>query len=95
MKGTARVGDTCSGHDSFSSRPCITGSSDVIINGKGVHRQGDSWASHDDGDSSHDGILIGGSSSVFTNGKSTGRCGDLISCGSTIATCSSNVLCGD
>lgn len=39
--------------------------------------------------------MASGSTTVFTNGKQTGRCGDPVSCGSTVATCSSDTFAGD
>jgi len=38
--------------------------------------------------------LAQGSKTVFTNNKETGRCGDPVSCGSTVQTCSENTFAG-
>lgn len=42
MPGIVRLGDVCSGHDGFPSRPNNQASSDVFVNSIGVHRVGDS-----------------------------------------------------
>lgn len=90
----ARLGDECSGHGAFPPRANTGASSDVFIEGKGVHRQGDSWASHCDPDTCHVGTTSGGSSTVFVNGEPIARIGDSVSCGSTIAEGSSSVNSG-
>jgi len=46
MPGVARENDVCSGHGCYPSRANTQWSSDVFVNGRGVHRQGDSWATH-------------------------------------------------
>jgi uncharacterized Zn-binding protein involved in type VI secretion len=50
----------------------------------GIHRQGDAWDLY--------GYLVSGSPDVIVNGKQCGRCGDPVSCGSVIITCSSDVI---
>ncbi len=91
--GCARLGDLSSGH-CFPSRPNITASSNVFINGLGSHRLGDLWGVHSCGSSSHASITVSGSSSVFVNGIPQARIGDSLSCGETILTGSSNVFSG-
>lgn len=46
MPGVARANDVCSGHGCYPSRANIEWSSDVFVNGRGVHREGDAWGSH-------------------------------------------------
>lgn len=41
MPGIVRLGDLCSGHDGYPSRPNDEASDNVFINGLGVHRLGD------------------------------------------------------
>lgn len=93
-KSVCLEGDLCTGHDGYPPRPNTSWSTDVRINGRGVHRQGDTWAEHCDGPSCHSGYLLQGSTSVYCNGLPVGRTGDPISCGSFVATGSDNVFCG-
>ncbi|UQI40969.1 PAAR domain-containing protein [Vreelandella venusta] len=90
MPAAARLADMCTGHGSCKPRPAISGSPNVFINGQAAHRVGDAWAKH----CSHSGVLAAGSSSVFVNGMPKGRVGDPVSCGSLVATGSSNVFVG-
>jgi len=95
--GIVRVGDLSTAHDCFPERPAIEGSSNVLVNGKGVVRQGDHWATHcciTDGSQCHDGVSVGASSTVFVNGKPVMRVGDAISCGSVAEQGSSDVSSG-
>ena len=94
MPGAARLGDTCTGHDGWPPRPNDSASSDVFINGKGAHRQGDHWVTHCRRRRCHDSTCACGSSTVFVNGKPLARIGDAIACGSTIASGSSDVIAG-
>lgn len=86
--------DTCTGHGSFPPRNSSGGSGNVIINGCGAHRVGDSWVSHgsDSPSSSHGGSGAAGSPNVLTNSSPQCRIGDPISCGSSMATGSGNVI---
>ena len=88
-----RLGDSCSGHDSYSPRPSVSGSTNVFVNGIPVHRIGDAWDIHS-ATSSHTGSAIGGSSTVSANGIPLCRIGDAIDCGSTMVTGSPNVFSG-
>jgi len=90
MPAATRIGDLCSGHAKAAPRPSIQGSSNVFVNGIGVHREDDGWAIH----FGHSGTLAMGSSTVYVNGKSAGRIGDPITCGSVVAQGSSNVFIG-
>jgi uncharacterized Zn-binding protein involved in type VI secretion len=89
----ARSGDICSGHGCFPPRPSVTGSETVFIDNLPAHRVGDLWKDHTCV-SVHDSVLAQGSSTVFVNGRNIGRIGDLIACGSTIATGSQTVFAG-
>lgn len=92
MPAATRLNDQCTGHGCFPPRANTSASSNVIINGKGAHRQGDSWATHCCGPPCHGGSTSSGSPSVFVNGKAKARIGDPVDCGSAIAAGSSNVF---
>lgn len=94
MAGVVRLGDICSGHAGFNPRANISASSNVFVNSIQVHRQGDSWPLHTDGNTQHPGNTVGGSSTVFVNGVPVARTGDAISCGSTCQGSSNNVNAG-
>jgi len=91
MAGVVRKGDNCSGHATFPPRAATSWSPDVFVNGLNVIRFGDSWAVHCCGIPCHGGSSAG-SGSVYVNGNVIQISGDPISCGSTHATCSSNVF---
>ena len=95
MPAVTRLGDICTGHGCFPSRPSTGGSPNVSCNGIPVHREGDSWAPHGCAVCApHGSVLEAGSSTVSVNGKSLGRIGDSVACGSSVATGSSNVFAG-
>lgn len=97
MPAVTRKGDSCTGHGTFPPRSSSGGSSNVIVNGKAAHRQGDGWSAHRSTKKPypvHGGALAGGSSTVFVNGKPLGRVGDGVSCGSAVAQGSSDVIAG-
>jgi uncharacterized Zn-binding protein involved in type VI secretion len=89
MPPVTRLADVCTGHPRHPSRPVVTASSNVFVNGRGAVREGDLWSPHN-----HIGISIGGSGTVFVNGRRLCRQGDAIDCGSMVATGSSNVFAG-
>ncbi len=97
MPKAARLGDSCTGHGCWPPRGNSGASSNVFINGKGAHRQGDSYPPHTCPSipETHAGSLAGGSSTVSINGKKAGRVGDAVSCGGSVATGSPNVFIGD
>jgi uncharacterized Zn-binding protein involved in type VI secretion len=80
------------------------GSSTVFVNGIGVVRDGDTMASHPDGDPcvaapvNHAPALSGFSGTVYANGKAMGRVGDVYNSDGhyshTISSGSSNVFAG-
>jgi uncharacterized Zn-binding protein involved in type VI secretion len=88
-----RLGDICTGHGCFPPRPCISGSENVLVNGRPQHRVGDAWAAHCCL-LCHPGALASGSSTVIVNGLGAGRIGDPVSCGSIVMTGSENVIIG-
>lgn len=95
MPNATRLGDMDTGRDACAPTALNSASSDVIINGKGAGRVGDSYAAH--GcivHSPHSGVIASGSSTVFINGKAAGRIGDSVSCGGSVAESSSNVIIG-
>jgi uncharacterized Zn-binding protein involved in type VI secretion len=77
-----RLGDLSAGHYPWPPRPNDAASTDVFVNNKGWHRQGDHWAIHC-APPCHDGTLLSGSSTVIVNNKQAGRNGDPINCPST------------
>ena len=96
MPGIVRAGDPCSGHGCWPPRANGGASGNVCVNGRGAHRKGDAWGPHTCPDipETHAGTASSGSASVFINGKAVCRIGDAISCGSTMAAGSGNVLAG-
>ena len=95
MPNATRLDDNDTGHDACPPTALVSASGNVIINGKGAGRVGDSYAAH--GcivHPSHSGTIASGSSSVFINGKAAGRVGDPVSCGGSVAEGSSNVNIG-
>ena len=95
MAAVARLGDRCTGHGDFPARANVSASTDVLINGKGAHRQGDAWSSHCNPiPVCHGSTLSGGCSTVFVNGKPLGRVGDSVACGGSVASGSPDVFAG-
>lgn len=95
MPQATRLGDNDTGHDACGPTALVSASSDVIINGKGAGRVGDSYAAHSCiAHPSHSGVIASGSGTVFINGKAAGRIGDPVSCGGSVAEGSSNVIIG-
>lgn len=93
MPAVCRMGDVCTGHGCYPSRPNVQGSPSVYANGIAVHRQSDAWAAHCCV-TCHASVLAAGSSTVFCNGLQTGRVGDPVACGSHVAMGSPNVFVG-
>ena len=95
MPSATRLGDVDTGHDACGPTALVSASSNVIINGKGAGRVGDSYAPHGCvAHPSHSGTIASGSSSVFINGKPAGRVSDSVSCGGSVAQGSSDVIIG-
>lgn len=94
MPAIVRLGDRCTGHGGYPSRPNIQASGNVFANGIGVHRVGDAWRYHCN-ISCHNGTMEQGSNNVFVNGVAVARIGDRVNCGSSAAEGSSNIFCND
>lgn len=95
MPNATRLGDMDTGHDACAPTALISASSNVIINGKGAGRVGDSYAAHGCVvHLSHSGTIASGSTTVFINGKPAGRIGDSVSCGGSVAEGSGDVIVG-
>ena len=83
MPAIARIGDIGSGHPGCGIPTKITeGSTDTVINGRGIARNGDALESHCD----HSRYCAGGDSKFTVNSKPVIRVGDPVSCGGTIIT---------
>lgn len=95
MPNATRLGDMDTGHDACAPTALISASSNVIINGKGAGRVGDSYAAHGCVvHPLHSGTIASGSTTVFINGKPAGRIGDSVSCGGSVAEGSGDVIVG-
>lgn len=92
-----RLGDYCTGHGCWPPRPSSGASPNVFCNSIPVHRDTDSWAPHTCPliPETHASVLAAGSPTVFANGLQVGRIGDPVACGSSVATGSGNVFCGN
>jgi len=87
MPDVTRIGDLCTGHDGYPSRPAATGARSFFVNGIPAHRVGDFWITHRSGrGGAHGGVLASGSASFFVEGQAVGRIGDPVDCGSLVAT---------
>jgi len=82
MPQVVRLGDVCTGHGCWPSRPNAQASPDVFVNGIPWHRQSDAWSSHCCPPPCHGGVLAAGLPDVYINGLQAGRQGDPVSCGS-------------
>tara|TARA_Y100000590_G_scaffold467502_1_gene646598 strand:+ start:3923 stop:4207 length:285 start_codon:yes stop_codon:yes gene_type:complete len=91
MPLVARLGDTCTGHGCWPSRPNVSASPNVFADGIPVHRVGDAWGTHCCLALCHSSVLATGSPNVFANNIQVGRIGDAVACGSTVATGSATV----
>ena len=95
MLYATRLGDTDTGHDACPGTVLVSSSTNVIINGKGAGRVGDSYAPH--GcivHPSHTAHINSGSRTVFINGRPAARVGDSIDCGGSVAVGSPDVIIG-
>lgn len=97
MPAITRLGDVCTGHGCWPSRPSSGASATVFADGIAVHRLGDGWAPHTCPSipETHAGALASGSPTVFADGVAVGRIGDAVSCGSSVATGSGTVFADD
>ena len=94
MSGIAHIGSMSTGHESFQSRPIISGSNNVFVNGIGTSRIGDAWQQHCDDNSCHNCNQATGSSSVYVNGIPLARVSDATGCGDMILNGSLDTFCG-
>lgn len=93
MPGAVRLGDGTTGHGCFPPTTLGSASSNVLINGIGAVKVGDSIIPHCcPGSGCHGGTQASGSGNVMTNGNAQARVGDSISCGDSNAAGSPNVI---
>ena len=79
----ATVGDLGSAHGGFPATPILSGSSDVLVQGRAVARQGDGLLAHaKPKKGSHGRQIAGGEPSV--NGRPVAISGCAISCGGVV-----------
>ena len=91
-----RLDDLCTGHDACNPVALIEASKNVMINGRGAGRVGDSYLSHSCPEHPpHTPHIANGSATVFVNGKSLARIGDAVDCGGSVMEGSENVFAGD
>ena len=83
------------GHSPFPPRSSISGFPTVLVDGIPVLTVGQTWNFHcAPNQGCHTAPQATGSPTVLIGGLPAGRVGDLIGCGSTVATGSSTVLIG-
>lgn len=92
MPAAVRLNDLSTGHSGFPSKHNLESSSNVFVNGLGIHRVSDSWETHCDSTSCHGSMQAEGSPNVFANGLAIARVADSISCGDMNAEGSPNVF---
>ncbi|MCL8356413.1 PAAR domain-containing protein [Enterobacter hormaechei] len=85
MSAIATKNSIGTGHGGFPARPPIEGESLLKINGIDVLVDGNQYAQHSDGNSTHGGQAISTRQWFTVNGKGVVCVGDPISCGSTVA----------
>ena len=92
----ARLGDLGEGHGCFPPTPILSGSPDVIINGRPAARPGDPLLLHACPNCPpHPRSISAGSGNVIINGKPAARVGDAIGCGGSLSSGSGDVLIGE
>ena len=81
----ATVGDLGSAHGGFPATPILSGSSDVLVQGRAVARQGDGLLAHaKPKKGSHGRQIAGGEPSVLVYGRPVAISGCAISCGGVV-----------
>ncbi len=81
-KNVVLLGDLGSDHQGFPPTPVISGSPDVLIDGKPVARVGDALAPHSKPKHSpHPRTIAAGSATVLINGMPAAVTGGAIDCG--------------
>jgi uncharacterized Zn-binding protein involved in type VI secretion len=96
MPGAARIGDTDTGHGTYTPDTVKAGSSNVLVNGIGVARTGDDHGVHVNTVKPYDvhpAVCGAGSGTVFANGSPVFRIGDPVD-SATQAAGSGNVIVG-
>jgi uncharacterized Zn-binding protein involved in type VI secretion len=96
MAGVARVGDSDTGHGTYTADTVKSGSPNVFVNGIAAARSGDPHGVHINTVEPYDvhpAVCGAGSGSVFVNGMPVFRGGDPVD-GATQAGCSGNVFAG-
>jgi uncharacterized Zn-binding protein involved in type VI secretion len=96
MPGAARIGDTDTGHGTYTPDTVKAGSSTVFVNGIGAARSGDDHGQHVNTVKPYDvhpAVCGTGSSTVLINGKAAFRIGDPVD-SATQAAGSGNVIVG-
>lgn len=94
-KKAATIGDVGTDHDGYAPSKIISGSPDVLIDGKPVARVSDQLEPHTKpGSSPHPRSIASGSSTVFINGLPMAITGGSVGCGGVIIG-SSSVIVGD
>lgn len=95
MAAATRQGDCCTGHDACAPGPLTGCSANVFVNGMGLGRLGDIYASHGCvTHPSHMDSIAAGSSTVFINGLPAARIGDAVSIAGAVRDGSGNVFIG-
>ncbi len=95
MPAATRQNDCCTGHDSCAPTPLTGCSPNVLINGRGAGRLGDSYSAHGCVTHlSHQDVIAAGSSTVSINGLPAGRVGDAVTLAGTVRDGSGNVFIG-
>ncbi len=91
MPAVIRLGDLSAGvHPSPTAN--VAASTNVFVNSKGAHRQGDAWLPHSF--PLHARTTAVGSLTVYVNSKQLARTGDLLTCGDKCGVGSTNVFSG-
>lgn len=81
----ATIGDLGSAHGGYPATPILSGSPDVLVQGRGVARQGDVLLAHaKPKKGSHGRQIAGGEPSVLVNGRPVAISGCAISCGGVV-----------
>lgn len=94
MAAIAIKSSVCSGHGNFPARPPVQSESLLTVNGVPVLVDGDLFAAHTDGNSTHDGSATSSRPWFTVNGKAIVCVGDALTCGSTVASGDSLVNVG-
>lgn len=95
MALVCRLTDIDTGHDECPPTAVTSASSNVIIEGEGAARVGDSLASHGCViHVTHGRSIVTGDTTVIVNGRKLAKVGSAISCGGTMASHAATVDAG-